>query len=78
MASNAGNQRIIPLEEGWNQEIKAKVSVCVLVYCLHMQVRIRMLLAIIFQACTDILLTNDKGEILLGKRVVQPQPGWWI
>ena len=25
MASNASNQRIIPLEEGWNQEIKAKV-----------------------------------------------------
>jgi len=29
------------------------------------------------KACTDILLTNDKGEILLGKRVVQPQPDWW-
>lgn len=27
MAGNAGgNQRIIPLEEGWNDEIKAKVS----------------------------------------------------
>ena len=25
MAANAGNQRIIPLEEGWNDEIKAKV-----------------------------------------------------
>jgi hypothetical protein len=25
MAGNAGNQRIIPLEEGWNDEIKAKV-----------------------------------------------------
>ena len=23
--ANAGNQRIIPLEEGWNDEIKAKV-----------------------------------------------------
>ena len=27
MASTAGNQRIIPLEEGWNDEIKAKVSI---------------------------------------------------
>ena len=25
MSGNAGNQRIIPLEEGWNDEIKAKV-----------------------------------------------------
>lgn len=25
MAGNASNQRIIPLEEGWNDEIKAKV-----------------------------------------------------
>ena len=25
MAATAGNQRIIPLEEGWNDEIKAKV-----------------------------------------------------
>lgn len=25
MAGNAGSQRIIPLEEGWNDEIKAKV-----------------------------------------------------
>ena len=25
MAGNAANQRIIPLEEGWDQEIKAKV-----------------------------------------------------
>lgn len=25
MAANLGNQRIIPLEEGWNDEIKAKV-----------------------------------------------------
>ena len=25
MAGNANNQRLIPLEEGWNQEIKAKV-----------------------------------------------------
>lgn len=25
MAANTGNQRIIPLEEGWNDEIKAKV-----------------------------------------------------
>lgn len=25
MASSAGNQRIIPLDEGWNDEIKAKV-----------------------------------------------------
>ena len=24
--ANSGNQRIIPLEEGWNDEIKAKVS----------------------------------------------------
>mmetsp|Transcript_7142 Transcript_7142/g.9037 ORF Transcript_7142/g.9037 Transcript_7142/m.9037 type:complete len:218 (+) Transcript_7142:258-911(+) len=29
------------------------------------------------KACTDILLTNDKGEFLLGKRVVEPQPDWW-
>jgi hypothetical protein len=28
MAANIGNQRIIPLEEGWNDEIKAKVSQC--------------------------------------------------
>jgi len=27
MAATAGNQRIIPLEEGWNDEIKAKVSI---------------------------------------------------
>jgi len=26
MAAAASNQRIIPLEEGWNDEIKAKVS----------------------------------------------------
>jgi hypothetical protein len=25
MAGNASNQRIIPLDEGWNDEIKAKV-----------------------------------------------------
>ena len=25
MSGSAGNQRIIPLEEGWNDEIKAKV-----------------------------------------------------
>jgi hypothetical protein len=37
MAGNASNQRIIPLEEGWNDEIKAKVSK-LLWECYHMNV----------------------------------------
>lgn len=27
------------------------------------------------KACSDLLLTNSKGQVLLGKRVVHPQPG---
>ena len=44
MAANAGNQRIIPLEEGWNDEIKAKVRT----------VQIRMLHDLLHQSGIDI------------------------
>lgn len=29
------------------------------------------------KGCTDLLLTDDAGRVLLGKRIVQPQPDWW-
>lgn len=29
-------------------------------------------------ACVDIALTNDKGQLLLGKRTRHPQADWWI
>lgn len=31
----------------------------------------------IVKACVDILLTNNKGEILLGKRIIKPYDDWW-
>jgi len=30
------------------------------------------------KGCTDMLLVNGRGQILLGKRNVQPQPDWWF
>jgi hypothetical protein len=35
MTANIGNQRIIPLDEGWNDEIKAKVSHCTVDAIIH-------------------------------------------
>lgn len=29
------------------------------------------------KACSDLLLTNEDGKVLIGKRVVHPQPDWW-
>jgi len=29
-------------------------------------------------ACVDIVLTNDSGAMLLGKRSREPHPDWWI
>jgi len=29
------------------------------------------------KGCSDVLITNSKGQIFVGKRVVHPQPDWW-
>ena len=29
------------------------------------------------KACTDLLLTDETGRVLIGKRVVEPQPDFW-
>jgi ADP-ribose pyrophosphatase YjhB (NUDIX family) len=29
-------------------------------------------------ACVDIAITNDRGQLLLGKRTRHPQADWWI
>ena len=30
------------------------------------------------KGCADILLTDEKGMMLMGKRKVHPQPDWWV
>lgn len=30
------------------------------------------------KGCADLLLTDGKGRVLLGKRKVEPQPDWWV
>lgn len=32
----------------------------------------------IVTACADAVLMNSKGEMLIGKRAVEPHPDWWI
>mmetsp|Transcript_60921 Transcript_60921/g.89321 ORF Transcript_60921/g.89321 Transcript_60921/m.89321 type:complete len:235 (-) Transcript_60921:82-786(-) len=29
------------------------------------------------KGCSDMLVTNSKGQVFTGKRVVHPQPDWW-
>lgn len=30
------------------------------------------------KGCADLLLTDDRGMMLMGKRKVHPQPDWWV